>query len=134
VRAVIERKEYLDLLIGYRDKRVIKIITGIRRCGKSALLALFRRHLTEQGVEAGNMISIDFEDYDNRALCEPGALEFEGNRKLILGYLQGVYDSVVLKDVVGRYKIPDVTMPESIMRFAFDNIANRLSAKISATP
>ena len=43
---MIERKEYMDRLIGYRDKQVIKIITGIRRCGKSTLLALFQ-HMTE---------------------------------------------------------------------------------------
>jgi predicted AAA+ superfamily ATPase len=59
----------------------------------------------------------------------PGTLDFAGNQKHILGYLQGVYDSVVLKDVVGRYKIPDTMMLESLVRFAFDNIGNRMSVK-----
>ena len=229
---MIERKEYMDQLIGYRGKQVIKIITGIRRCGKSTLLALFQQYLIEDGVAPETIITINFEDYDNRDLCDPvalhdyikahmavkgktyvfldeiqnvtefqrvvdslylrknldlyltgsnawllsgdlatllsgryveiemlplsfreyvstvgagdlsrqyieylenssfpGTLEFAGNQKHILGYLQGVYDSVILKDVVGRYRIPDVMMLESLIRFAFDNIGSQLSTK-----
>jgi len=230
--SMIERKEYMDMLIGYRDKHVIKIVTGIRRCGKSTLLELFQRHLMDSGVKRENIISINFEDYDNNRLCDPvtlhgyikaqmadsgktyifldeiqnvpefqrvvdslylrrnldiyltgsnawllsgdlatllsgryveiemlplsfrefvtstgegdlsrqyteylefssfpGALEFSGNQKHILGYLQGVYDSVVLKDIVGRYNISDTMMLESLLRFTFDNIGNQLSTK-----
>ena len=71
---MIARKEYMDRLIGYRDKQVIKIITGIRRCGKSTLLALFQHYLVEDGVAPENIITVNFEDYDNRSLCDPGAL------------------------------------------------------------
>ena len=71
---MIERKEYMERLIGYRDKQVIKIITGIRRCGKSTLLALFQQYLTEDGVKPENIITVNFEDYDNRSLCDPGML------------------------------------------------------------
>ncbi|MDR0490700.1 MAG: ATP-binding protein [Oscillospiraceae bacterium] len=229
---MIERKEYMERLIDYRDKQVIKIITGIRRCGKSTLLYLFQQYLLEDGVAPANIITVNFEDYDNRNLCDPGALhdhvkahmaakgktyvfldeiqnvpefqrvvdslylrknldlyltgsnawllsgdlatllsgryveiemlplsfreyvsatgvsnlsrqyteylenssfpgalEFTGNQKHILGYLQGVYDSVVLKDVVGRYKIQDTMMLESLIRFAFANIGSQLSTK-----
>jgi predicted AAA+ superfamily ATPase len=59
----------------------------------------------------------------------PGALEFLGNQRHIFGYLQGVYDSVVLKDVVGRYRIQDTMMLESLIRFTFDNIGSQLSTK-----
>ena len=100
---MIERKDYMERLVGYRDKQVIKIITGIRRCGKSTLLALFQQYLIDSGVAPDNIIMVNFEDYDNRSLCDPGALhdyvsfpgalEFAGNQKHILGYLQGVYDN-----------------------------------------
>jgi len=229
---MIERKEYMERLIGYRDKQVIKIITGIRRCGKSTLLTLFQQYLMENDVPPENIMTVNFEDYDNRRLCDPGALhdhvqkhmaekgktyvfldeiqnvpefqrvvdslylrknldlyltgsnawllsgdlatllsgryveiemlplsfreyvsaagggdlsrlyieyienssfpgalEFMGNQRHILGYLQGVYDSVVLKDVVGRYRIQDTMMLESLIRFAFDNIGSQLSTK-----
>jgi predicted AAA+ superfamily ATPase len=42
---MIERREYLEKLIGYRDKNIMKVITGVRRCGKSTLLALFQDYL-----------------------------------------------------------------------------------------
>ena len=39
---VIERKEYLDFLIKLKDKKIIKVVTGIRRCGKSTLFKLYK--------------------------------------------------------------------------------------------
>jgi len=229
---MIERKHYMDQLIGYRDKHVIKIITGIRRCGKSTLLSLFQQYLIEDGIDPANIITINFDDYDNLSLCDPkvlhkyieehlaqkgttyvfldeiqnvpefqrvvnslflrknldlyitgsnawllsgdlatllsgryieiemlplsfkeyvsvagkgnlsrkyidyienssfpGSLEFAGNNNGLQAYLQAVYDSVVLKDVVGRYKIADTMMLESLIRFTFDNIGNRMSTK-----
>ena len=57
---MVERKEYMDRLIGYRDKNVIKVITGIRRCGKSSLLTLFQKHLVENGVKPENIIAVNF--------------------------------------------------------------------------
>ena len=59
---LIDRKEYLDRLIGYRDKHVIKIITGIRRCGKSTLLAMFQQYLLESGVKPENIITVNKEN------------------------------------------------------------------------
>ena len=47
---LIQRKEYLDKLIAFKDKQLIKIVTGIRRCGKSTLLALYQDWLRSQGV------------------------------------------------------------------------------------
>lgn len=46
---MIERKEYMALLEKWRDKKVIKVVTGIRRCGKSSLLRMFREKLLEEG-------------------------------------------------------------------------------------
>lgn len=47
---MIERKEYMNLLEKWRDKKVIKVVTGIRRCGKSSLLRMFREKLLSDGV------------------------------------------------------------------------------------
>lgn len=43
---MIERKEYMNLLEKWRDKKAIKVVTGIRRCGKSSLLRMFRRNFS----------------------------------------------------------------------------------------
>ena len=64
---MIERPLYLEKLHAFRDKPVIKVITGIRRCGKSSLLKSFAEFLQKSGVASDHLIQINFEDlrYDN---------------------------------------------------------------------
>lgn len=70
-----ERRQYLQKIIDGMWNGKIKIITGIRRCGKSYLLFnLFRRYLLSQGVSEDNIITIDMEDYGNRELRSPDSL------------------------------------------------------------
>lgn len=58
---IIERKEYLEKLIAWKDKQLIKIVTDVRRCGKSMLLEIYRNYLKEHGIEEEQIISINFE-------------------------------------------------------------------------
>ena len=62
---MIERKEYLEKLKKWKDKDLIKVITGIRRCGKSTLFELYIDYLKSIGIEDNHIISINFEDPDN---------------------------------------------------------------------
>lgn len=64
---MIERLLYVEKLKAFRDKPVIKVITGIRRCGKSSLLKSFAELLQKEGVASDHLIQINFEDlrYDN---------------------------------------------------------------------
>lgn len=55
------RDLYLNQLISFKDKPLIKVVTGIRRCGKSTLLALYEHYLLEQGIPRDAIISINFE-------------------------------------------------------------------------
>lgn len=229
----IKRQEYFDRLISYKDKKIIKVVTGIRRCGKSTLLKLFREYLLENGVQPEQIISINFEDYEYEPLLEARALyeylkgkmlpdkqmylildeiqnvnEFQkvvdsffikdnvdiymtgSNSHMLSGelatllsgryvkiemlpfsfaefvqinglgenlerayvqytetssfpyvmhldsesgqikdYLKSIYDTIILKDIIGRKKITDVMMLENVMRFLADNIGNPLSTK-----
>lgn len=68
---LVAREEYLAQLISWRDKKLIKVITGVRRCGKSTLMDLYQNYLRKQGVNAEQIISINFEDYDYIDLLEP---------------------------------------------------------------
>ena len=52
----IERWTYLNKLIAFRDKKLIKVITGIRRCGKSTIMEIYRDWLQEQGVTSDQMV------------------------------------------------------------------------------
>lgn len=72
---VIERKKYLDELISLRNNGMIKVITGMRRCGKSYLLfEIFATYLVNDGVAPDHIIKVDLEDYKNRALRNPDNL------------------------------------------------------------
>ncbi|MCL2695645.1 MAG: ATP-binding protein [Clostridiales bacterium] len=229
---MIQRKEYLDTLIRFRDKKLIKVVTGIRRCGKSTLFELYQDYLRSDGVTDEQIISINLEEGEHDELetykqlynfvsegllpdkkmyvfldevqrvidfqkavdslyvkknCDvyitgsnahllsgelatllsgryveikmlplsfkeyvscfsgeqnperlyanfiqnsafPYALEIS-NPKDRRQYLQGIYDTIVLKDIVARKKFPDTAMLKSVVRFMFDNIGNICSTK-----
>lgn len=59
-----KRDFYLNKLIAFKDTEPVKIVTGIRRCGKSSLLKLMVEHLKENGIPAANIIEMNFESYD----------------------------------------------------------------------
>jgi len=59
---MVERKEYLEQLWKWKDQNVIKVVTGLRRCGKSTLLDMFQTQLRNKGVSDEQIISINFGD------------------------------------------------------------------------
>lgn len=59
---MFERKEYLDYLIKLKDKNIIKIVTGVRRCGKSTLFILFKKYLRENKISEEQIIHFNFDD------------------------------------------------------------------------
>lgn len=68
----IGRDRYLERLIAHKGNHRVKIVTGVRRCGKSYLLfQLFKRHLLESGVRPSHIIEIQLEDRSNRELRDP---------------------------------------------------------------
>lgn len=229
---MIMRKQYLDNIISFKDTQLIKVVTGIRRCGKSTLFELYQDYLRDDGVSDDQIISINLEDGDfyeietskqlydyvkERLLpdkknyifldevqrvsefqkavdglfvkknCDlyitgsnahllsgelatllsgryveikmlplsfkeyvsafpensnidrlytnyivnssfPYTLELK-KAKDIKQYLQSIYDTIVVKDIVARRKYPDIAMMQSVVRFMFDNIGNTCSTK-----
>ena len=72
---IIKREKYLNQLIASKHNGLIKIVTGVRRCGKSYLLFnLFKEHLLSNGVTESHIIQVDLEDRRNKALRDPDAL------------------------------------------------------------
>ena len=233
LRMLIQREEYLNKLIALKDKKIIKVVTGVRRCGKSKLLEMYRKWLLEQGVEEERIVSINFEDLDFEDLTDykklhtylkehlvkdnmtyifldeiqnveqfpkvvdslyikdnvdiyitgsnahmlsseiatllsgryiqiemlplsfkeymistgsmndrgikyvdylqnssfPYTLELEGQSDEIRSYLEGLYNTIVVKDIINHSKISEPMMLKSILKFIFDNIGNPLSSK-----
>jgi predicted AAA+ superfamily ATPase len=228
---MIKRNEYLNNLISFKGKNLIKVVTGIRRCGKSTIFELYQDYLIKNNVDLEQIISVNLEDGNYRNIrnseklyefvCKklsidkmnyvfldevqqvekfqeavnwlyvkknvdlyitgsnayllsgelatllsgryveikmlplslkeyisafpdntntaalymnylsnssfPGTLELE-RKQDIHAYLEGIYNTILLKDIVTRKKIADPTMLESIIEFMFDNIGNMSSA------
>lgn len=227
----IQRKEFLERLSSFKDKQLIKVITGIRRCGKSTLLRQWQKMLLEDGVEEKQIVFINFEDYEFKSLRNNDEFykfvrakilpekrmylffdeiqrveHFEevvdsffmnplldiyitgSNSKILSGelatylsgryveiqmqplsfkefvealglgqnlqlayrkyqeissfpyalsldsmnvsdYLESLYNTILLKDIVSRNKITDVSMLQSVVEFLFDNIGLEVSSK-----
>lgn len=234
---MIERTEYLDFLKKLKDKNIIKVVTGIRRCGKSTLFELYKKYLLENGVDKKQIISLNFENPKDMIFNDwkelytyiedkllpnkmnyifldeiqvipnfekavdglfinknvdlyitgsnsymlsgelatyltgrymqihmlplsfkeylnhygrdnelkkydtyiqnggfPYLLNLNEDKDLIRNYLDGIYNTVLMKDVISRNNIKDTMMLESIIRFIFDNIGQLVSTnKISNT-
>ncbi len=231
MRALIYRPVYMEQLISFREKHIIKVVTGIRRCGKSTLFDLYCEYLLNNGVQEDQIIRFNLEDPDYHDIqdymqlyhlvsdrlnpdkmnyifidevqtvpdfqkavdglfiksnCDVyitgsnaymlsgelatllsgryveirmlplsfkeyiSALEDEtdlqikyqryiqdgsfpyilqlSRRRDIHAYLEGIYTSIVLKDIVVRHRISDAGMLDSVIRFMFDNVGNLCSA------
>ena len=81
----INRENYLSILKNFKDKQIIKVITGIRRCGKSTLLEIFQEYLLKTGVERSQIISINFENSDYEELQDRKKLYEYIKQKLVKG-------------------------------------------------
>lgn len=71
---MIQRDQYLNELLAFRDTKLIKVVSGIRRCGKSTLFELYQEHLLNDGVEPRQIIAINFEDLEYDELQDYKAL------------------------------------------------------------
>ena len=131
----IKRDFYLDRLIEAKGDGFVKILTGIRRCGKSYLLFhLFRRHLLESGVPPKNIVALALDQDENIALRDP--IRLGENLRGRLGAISG--KAYVLLDeiqMVHRVRNPDVD-PESLAPgeedaafITFYDVLNSLAAK-----
>lgn len=114
---IIERDRYLNKLISFKDKQLIKIITGVRRCGKSTLLKQYQNYLKKQDVEDNRIICVNFEDYDFAELRNPNKLYAYIKDRLVNGQMTYIFldeiqhvsdfpkivDSLYIKDNVDLY-------------------------------
>ncbi|MDO5378493.1 MAG: ATP-binding protein [Clostridia bacterium] len=134
---MIERKEYLDALKRWRDKRVIKVITGIRRCGKSTLMELFQEELRSSGVTAEQIISINLEDFDCIELRDPVKLHSAiverasptGKTYVFLDEIQNVRDFPPMIDSLFLRKNLDLYMTGSNAYMLSGELATHLSGR-----
>lgn len=80
---MIERREYLEDLMHFKEKRVIKVVAGIRRCGKSTLFELYQKELKKSGIAKEQITAINLEESEFRNLKEPEQLFDFVDEKLV---------------------------------------------------
>ena len=114
---IIERKQYLNKLITWKDKQLIKIVTGVRRCGKSVLLKMYQDYSKNNGVKESQIVTINFEDLDYEELTNYKKLYNYLKEKLIPNKMTYIFldesqnvdqfpkvlDSLYIKDNVDIY-------------------------------
>ena len=88
---MVQRKEYLDQLINWKDEQVIKVVTGIRHCGKSTLLMQFQQWLKENGVTQEQIVSVNFEELEYEDLLEYKKLHQYLKERLVSGKITYIF-------------------------------------------
>lgn len=67
---MIERREYLNQLLSWKNQNIITVLTGIRGCGKTTILKMYQEYLLNSGVDQSQIISINFDDLEYEELLD----------------------------------------------------------------
>lgn len=122
----IKRDRYLNLLISKKHNGLIKVITGLRRCGKSYLLFnLFKDYLLSEGIEESHIIEIAFDAYENKQFCDPDVfypylkeqIKDDGMYYVLLDEVQLLGEFEAILNSLTRMKNVDVYVTGSNARF-----------------
>ena len=122
----IKRDRYLNLLISKKHNGLIKVITGMRRCGKSYLLfTLFKDYLLSEGIEESHIIEIAFDAYENKQYRDPDVLypylkekiKDDGMYYVLLDEVQLLGEFEAILNSLTRMKNVDVYVTGSNARF-----------------
>lgn len=103
---MIERTDYLQKLIAWKDEQIIKVVTGIRRCGKSTLLDIYKGYLKGNGIGDEQIISVNFEDLENERLQDYRVLYAYLTERLCKGKTTYIFLDEIQK-VEGFEKVVD---------------------------
>ena len=135
---MIKRDYYLAQLIKRKNNGLIKIVTGIRRCGKSYLLrTIFKNYLIESGVDEGHIIEMAFDLYDNIEYKDPkvfypwakGQIKDDGTYYFLLDEVQLLDEFVSVLNGLADRKNCDVFVTESNAKFLSRDIATEFGGR-----
>ena len=133
----INRPDYLRALSAWRDKPVIKVITGVRRCGKSTLMDMWEQHLQQTGVAADHIIHLNLELLENEPLLEYHALHdtvmarctSDGMHYVLIDEIQNVPDFQKAVDSLNARPNIDLTITGSNANLLSGTLSTLLSGR-----
>jgi predicted AAA+ superfamily ATPase len=131
MKNLIERKEYIEKLLSYRDKGVIKVVTGLRRSGKSTLLELFKNRLLESGINPTQIQFYNFELPENYLNKSWSDIYFETKSKLLTNKPNYVFLDEV-QNITNFEKLVDgLFVTENVDVYITGSNANLLSGELA---
>ena len=135
---IVNRTTYIDQLVRSRGNGLIKIVTGIRRSGKSFLLKkLFRQHLLDDGVQDDHIIIIDMESRKNKAFKDPdylldyidNVMKDDNTYYIIIDEVQEVNDFVEVLSTLSVTEGTDVYVTGSNSRFLSSDVVTEFRGR-----
>ena len=135
---IVNRTTYIDQLVRSRGNGLIKIVTGIRRSGKSFLLKkLFRQHLLDDGVQDDHIIIIDMESRKNKAFKDPdylldyidNVMQDDNTYYIIIDEVQEVNDFVEVLSTLSVTEGTDVYVTGSNSRFLSSDVVTEFRGR-----
>ena len=128
---MIERDEYLNVLKRFKDKELIKVITGLRRCGKSTLLNMYKDYLLDSEIEENQIISINLEDLKYNFLSDYMSLYNYINDKLLANKKNYVFIDEVQKVEGFQKAVDSLYIKKNVDLYITGSNANLLSSELS---
>lgn len=128
---MIERTEYLQQLISWKDERVIKVVTGVRRCGKSTLLKQYQSYLLQNGISPEQIISINFEELEYEHLLDYRALYQYLKERLQPGRMTYIFLDEVQKAAAFEKAVDSLYVKENVDLYLTGSNAYMLSSDLA---
>ena len=128
---MIARDEYLNVLKRFKDKQLIKVVTGIRRCGKSTLLEMFQEYLKENGVEENQIISINLEDLEYNFVVDYMTLYKYINEQLKNNKKYYIFIDEVQKVDMFQKAVDSLYIKKNVDLYITGSNANLLSSELA---
>ena len=127
---MVQRKEYLDKLIAWREKQIIKVITGVRRCGKSTLFSLYIDYLKKSGISDEQIISVNLEDIEFEDLLDYKSLYEYIKSRLVKGQYTYVFIDEVQQCKAFEKAVDSLFIKENVDVYVTGSNANMLSGEL----
>ena len=128
---MIERNEYLDMLKRFKDKELIKVVTGIRRCGKSTLLEMFKDYLLNNDVKENQIISVNLEDLKYNFIDDYMSLYNYINDNLISNVKNYVFIDEIKKIIDFQKAVDSLYIKKNVDIYITGSNANLLSSELA---
>jgi predicted AAA+ superfamily ATPase len=130
-RVMIARNEYMENLRKCRDKQLIKVITGVRRCGKSTLMEMYRDHLLEDGISGDQIVFINFDDLRNEPLAEYRSLYDHVNGRIVGDKMNYVFLDEIQKVTDFQKAIASLFIKKNVDIYITGSNATMLSGELA---